>query len=54
LSNKKLTAWQKATNNLAQEFCDKYFDGTKKWRWTGDDIGGNFEVGDYFFGLSKS
>jgi hypothetical protein len=53
MMNKKLAAWQKATNALAQEFCNKYFDGTLDWRWTGEDIGGNFEVGDYFFGLSR-
>lgn len=53
MKNKKLIAWQKATNALAQEFCDKYFDGTVNWRWTGEDIGGNLEVGDCFFGLHR-
>lgn len=51
--NKVLKDWQKATNKLAQEFCNKYFDGTDDWRWIGEDIGGNLEVGDYFFNLSR-
>jgi len=53
MKNKKLIAWQKATNALAQEFCDKYFDGTKDWRWIGEDIGGVLEVADYYFGLGR-
>jgi len=51
--NKKLAAWQKATNNLAQEFCDKYFDGTEDWDWTAGDIGSVLNVGDYFFSLDR-
>lgn len=53
MKNKKLIAWQKATNALAQEFCNKYFDGTVNWRWTGEDIGGIIEVGEYFFNLDR-
>jgi hypothetical protein len=53
MPNKKLIAWQKATNALAQEFVNKYFDGTLNWRWTSGDIGGNFEINDYFFGLDR-
>lgn len=53
MKNKKLTAWQKATNNLAQEFCNKYFDGTKDWDWVAGDIGSPLNVGDYFFSLDK-
>jgi len=51
--NKKLAAWQKATNNLAQEFCNKYFDGADDWDWTGGDIGSILNVGDYFFSLDR-
>jgi hypothetical protein len=51
--SKRLIAWQKATNNIAQEFCNKYFDKTKDWRWIADDIGGLLEVGDHVFGLSR-
>lgn len=46
--NKKLAAWQKATNALAQEFCNKYFDGTKHWCWYDDYIGEILEIGDHY------
>jgi len=54
MKNKKLIAWQKATNDLAQEFCTKYFE-TDDWSWVGcpKDIGGVLEVADYFFGLDR-
>jgi hypothetical protein len=54
MQNKKLIAWQKATNALAQEFCDKYFE-TDDWSWVGcpEDIGGVLEVADCFFGLDR-
>ena len=61
MKNKKLIAWQKATNDLAkatnalaQEFCTKYFE-TDDWYWVGypEDIGGVLEVADYFFGLDR-
>ena len=52
MKNKKLAAWHKATNSLAQEFCNKYFDKTTDWQWTSYDIGGILEVRDYYFGLS--
>lgn len=53
MKNKKLTAWQKATNALAQEFCNKYFDKTVDWDWTADDIGSVLNVCDYSFNLSR-
>jgi hypothetical protein len=53
MKNKKLIAWKKATNALAQEFCNKYFDKTKDWDWTAYDIGSVLNVGDYFFNLDR-
>lgn len=54
MKNKKLAAWQEATNNLAQEFCNKYFDGTNCWCWEGDDIGSILLIGDHYsFHLSR-
>jgi hypothetical protein len=54
MKNKKLTAWQKATNELAQEFCTKYFE-TNDWSWVGcpEEIGGILEVNGYYFGLDR-
>jgi hypothetical protein len=50
--NKKLIAWQKATNALAQEFCTKYFE-TDDWYWIGEDIGGLLDVNGYCFGIDR-
>ena len=52
--SKKLIAWQKATNAIAQEFCAKYFK-TDDWCWVGfpEDIGGVLEVNGYYFGLHR-
>lgn len=47
MMNKKLAAWQKATNDLAQEFCNKYFDGTKSWRWEKYDFGSILLIVDH-------
>ena len=54
MKNKKLTAWKKATNELAQEFCNKYFE-TDDWSWVGcpEEIGGILEVNGYYFGLDR-
>jgi len=54
MKNKKLIAWQKATNELAQEFCKKYFEAYD-WSWVGcpEDIGGVLEVNGYYFGLDR-
>ena len=53
MKNKKLIAWQKATNAIAQEFCDKYFNGTEDWDWVANDIGAPLNVADYFFSLDR-
>lgn len=52
MKNKKLIAWQKATNALAQEFCTKYFE-TDDWYWIGEDIGGLLDVNGYCFGIDR-
>lgn len=52
MKNKKLIAWQKATNALAQEFCNKYFE-TDDWSWVANDIGAPLNVADYFFSLDR-
>lgn len=52
MKNKKLTAWQKATNAVAQEFCTKYFE-TDDWYWIGGEIGGIIDVANYCFGLGR-
>lgn len=52
--NKKLAAWQKATNNLAQEFCNKCFDETEDWTWERDDMGSILLIVDHHsFDLSR-
>ena len=51
MKSKKLIAWQKATNAIAQEFCKKYFDGAD-WEWI-DGIGGNLNVNSYVFNFSR-
>jgi hypothetical protein len=52
--NKKLIAWQKATNEIAKEFCAKYFE-TDDWSWVGcpEEIGGVLEVNGYYFTLDR-
>ena len=50
--NKALKNWQKATNKLAQEFINKYFDGFEDWEWI-DEVGGNLDVNQYVFNLSR-
>ena len=54
IKNKKLIAWQKATNALAQEFCTKYFE-TDDWSWVGcpEEIGGFLNVNDYCFRFDR-
>jgi len=54
MKNKKLIAWKKATNALAQEFCTKYFE-TDDWSWVKypEQIGEFLEVNGYYFGLDR-
>jgi len=47
-----LQTWQKATNDLAQQFANKYFDGGE-WHWVADQIGGIYCIADYFFNLDR-
>jgi len=47
-----LEIWEKATNDLAQQFANKYFDGGE-WYWIGDQIGGVYCIADYFFILDR-
>lgn len=51
MKNKKLIVWQKATNALAQEFINKYFNGSD-WEWI-DEIGGNLDVRQYVFNFNR-
>ena len=60
--NKFIANWEKATNDLALEFVEKYFidadwdsSVAEYWRyycrWAADDVGGILEVCDYLFDL---
>lgn len=57
--NKKLKNWNKATQELTDEFIRKYFveDGIKfediEQSWVGDEIGGVFCVGDNFYNVDR-
>lgn len=55
MNNEKLiTAWEKATDNIAEAFLLKYFDRKRdrydEW-WVGDEIGGIMCINDYWFDL---
>lgn len=54
--NKILENWEKATNELLQQFLDKYFnekDYEPDWYWISDLIGETLAVNDYFFNLDR-
>ena len=47
-----LTAWDKATQDLAIRFVKRYFD-SRNFDWVGGRIGDILCVGDYFFNISR-
>ena len=53
MSIKLINNWEQATQAIADEFKSKYFKNYANDWWVNDDIGGVFQIGDYFFGLDR-
>lgn len=51
--NESLRNWEIATEVLADEFLDVYFETSTDCFWVGNTIGGVFAVNDYFFNLDR-
>jgi len=49
MKTKYLTDWEKATDNLAKYFTARYFGKDAEAYWIADDIGGCYQIADYFF-----
>jgi hypothetical protein len=47
----KLQKYEKACNELATAFFEKYYDGKGSWYWIGDQIGGMMAVNDDFIDM---
>jgi hypothetical protein len=45
--------WERATNDLCNHFCLKYFDKDADIHWISDDIGGTLYINDYFFSVDQ-
>jgi hypothetical protein len=52
MKNEYLIRWENATNELAYEFRNKYFDVEDYVDWISDEIGDVAHIGDYFFEVS--
>jgi len=47
-----IAKWENTTNELVNQFLYDYFDDVNpEYFWVGDEIGGVFNYGDYFFGF---
>jgi hypothetical protein len=46
-----LQDWNIATQNLSQEFIEKYFGKDSENYWIADEVGGVLYVNDHFFNL---
>jgi len=46
MKSKKLSQWEKATNELVHEFITKYYNKETSWYWIGDEIGHVIDVGN--------
>lgn len=50
MKSSTLTKWEHATQDLANEFVEYYFDGpVDDSYWVGQEIGGAYSVADYWF-----
>ena len=47
-----IARWTNITNELTNQFLFDYFDDVEPYYfWVGDEVGGVFNYGDYFFGF---
>ena len=50
--HEEIVSWEKTTNNITETFLYDYFDDVEPYYfWVGDEVGGVFNYGDYFFGF---
>lgn len=52
MKNQLLNNWEKASNELVEQFVKKHFGRTASWYWIGDRIG-TLEVADRFFSIQE-